>query len=260
MNVLMPHPEWFMPHNLVHLNAVNLLWGKARDTLDQLGHLGKPIRLVGFTSLDRGAEFSHELPSNNLCLHIAGHSHVKGTFALAAVWKRHPEWPTLTIVGDLANGGEECSRIDFSSNNIRHIRNRIQENELTQLRRVHAFHLQPSESEGFGHVVNEASSCGRVLITTDAPPMNELIPPGCGLLVQPLDSSPLNFGRRYQLAPDHLEQTIAKAFALSLEERRALGCRLRAEYLARHKLFMQNLDLALRELFTVASTDGGLRV
>jgi hypothetical protein len=44
-------------------------------------------------------------------------------------------------------------------------------------------HIYPSSIEGYGHCINEARSAGSIVITVDAPPMNELISKDDGILI-----------------------------------------------------------------------------
>lgn len=46
-------------------------------------------------------------------------------------------------------------------------------------------HVCASEREGFGHYINEARAAGAAIISTDHPPMNELVTEAEGLLVVP---------------------------------------------------------------------------
>jgi hypothetical protein len=46
-------------------------------------------------------------------------------------------------------------------------------------------HLCVSEREGFGHYLNEARAAGALVITTDHPPMSELVTRSSGVLVRP---------------------------------------------------------------------------
>lgn len=43
---------------------------------------------------------------------------------------------------------------------------------VTEMQRSRTVHLQPSEYEGFGHVIHEGLSCGAAVVTTDSPPMS----------------------------------------------------------------------------------------
>src|SRR4029077_11604764 len=50
----------------------------------------------------------------------------------------------------------------------------LSDGELQVLQNKCLFHLQPSASEGFGHVLHEALSVNANILTVDAPPMNEI--------------------------------------------------------------------------------------
>lgn len=57
--------------------------------------------------------------------------------------------------------------------------------ELSTLLFSHPIHIMPSEREGFGHTINEGRAAGALLIVPDHPPMNELVLPMSGLLIEP---------------------------------------------------------------------------
>src|SRR5690606_13808773 len=131
--------------------------------------------------------------------HLAGKSPSKGTEALVAMWARHPEWPQLTIV----QHPRRAKPIGVP--NIRHVVRYVESSELTALQNRHGIHLCPSRVEGFGHYINEASGCAAVVLTTDAPPMNELVGEGRGVLVAYEHSKPHLEGTRYYVDPADLE-------------------------------------------------------
>lgn len=49
---------------------------------------------------------------------------------------------------------------------------------VTAVQAEHPIHVCASEREGFGHYINEARAAGALVVSTDHPPMNELITPG----------------------------------------------------------------------------------
>src|SRR5690606_34092893 len=95
-----------------------------------------------------------------------------------------------------------------SAPNIRHLLERVDDATLRTLQNSNAIHLCPSEAEGFGHCIAEAMSCGAVTLTTDAPPMNELITPERGVLVNYNRTTKQRSGANYYVDPVDLERKI----------------------------------------------------
>ena len=137
---------------------------------------GFPTTFISFTSADRydaGCRRNYDA-----FFHLAGSSDQKGTAPLVDLWRAHPEWPTLTIVQHPNN------RLDVQAPNITYISEHIDDEKLRRLRNEMGVHVCPSEAEGFGHSIVEAMSCRALVVTTDAPPMNEIVSADCGVLVE----------------------------------------------------------------------------
>jgi hypothetical protein len=124
---------------------------------------------LGFTSEDR--LLAEDLQALHQVLHDAGASQVKGTKAVIDAWKweyngKRLEIPLIVV----------CSKLWWDPGGVPSVTllSDVGDLQLQTLQNESLFHLQPSETEGFGHVMYEALSCGRYLITTDAPPMNEI--------------------------------------------------------------------------------------
>ena len=125
---------------------------------------------TGFTSLDR---FSSKYTQNyRKFLHVFGQSPHKGTPKIVKIWKKHPEWPELLMIG--SNRWNAIDNIgDYSAKNIKLIKECLSEKELEKTMNTNGIHLCMSEIEGFGHYLNEARSAKAVVVYTDAEPMNE---------------------------------------------------------------------------------------
>lgn len=65
------------------------------------------------------------------------------------------------------------------------IKNNISFNEVVDIKYKYALHLCPSLTEGYGHYINEARITKSLVITSNAPPMNEFIIDGeSGILIK----------------------------------------------------------------------------
>lgn len=176
----------------------------------------------------------------NAFLHVAGSSSFKGTACVLAAWKQHHIPLPLTVV---AWGGEERLVLAAARHHpaIRHV-GRVSDEEIEELRSTHWFSLQPSEAEGWGHVLGESVMAGCLLITTDGAPMNEL--PDGTIRVPAARTSPMRAGLRHVVDPGVLAQAVKSAVDLSIEERHSMVEQSRAAYVRVHR----QAEAALRDL------------
>src|SRR5258708_14428823 len=158
---------------------------KTRPAMSILASEAKAAGFVGFTSPDR--RDSSVSPRWDAALHVCGWNPHKGTDAVVGAWSRHPEWPHLTVVSQLPVSASPSGNVEF-------LTTRIADARLQRLQNECAIHVCPSEVEGFGHTLMEGMSCGAVILTTDAPPMDELVSTDEGFLVPHASTQPMGAG------------------------------------------------------------------
>src|SRR5690554_1089531 len=238
-NLLIPNQEWFKPAQCAYLPWVDLVLCKTREAERAFGALGCTTRFISFTSVD---SFS---PNTNkdYCqvLHFAGNGLTKGTKALLNVWSKHPEWPDLWI----SQRKESNNRV--IANNIHYFDRFMREEELPELQTRCGIYVGPSEAEGFGHALVEAMSAKTIVITTDAPPMNEVVRPERGVLVSYQTCRPRRLGTSYYVDETALEQAILNTLSLSESEKLRMGEVARKWYLENDKFFREAITDTLKE-------------
>lgn len=239
-NALVPNPEWLSSRSQRYLPGFDAVLCKTRHAMELFGDRGCRTLHIGFDSTDclipgarREASF----------LHVAGASPLKGTQRLLDVWRRHPEWPTLVVLQS-----PEAHPQPVLAGNIEHRIEHASMEEVRALQNRHVFHLCLSEAEGWGHYIAEAMSCGAIVVTCDAPPMNELVQGSRGVLVATGEGQPFNMACRHPFDEAALEQAIARVLAMSPSERQMLGEQARAWFEENHRGFSARLDAAVREV------------
>lgn len=166
-------------------------------------HTGK---YIGFTTPPSTAGWA-PAKDPKLVVHLAGTSMFKNTEAVMRAWSlvsSQTSQLTLFITRNERNvklddlkywdslnpeknvsfmGLSRLERVD----NMYLLRGRELPQETLDLFSATAtYHLCPSATEGFGHIINQGRRDAAVVITTDAPPMNELIDAKSGVLVSPI--------------------------------------------------------------------------
>lgn len=231
LNWFVPNPEWYC-HDLNLLESIDLILCRTKETERIFKNLNRDTFFLGFTSKDC---FQSEVKKDfNLFIHLAGGSDQKGTPAILDVWNRNKQYSPLTII-------KRTGLPSSNQANLIMIPYRISQRSLAYLQNRCGIHLCLSETEGFGHYILEAMSAGSVVITTDAPPMNEFISdPRC--LVPYHHSAPQRLSINYYIDSHRLENSINYLTTLPEEELEFIGINNRKLYLQMKQEFFDNLE------------------
>lgn len=244
INVLLVNPDWFKLSDQKYLGLLAALLVKTRHAQTDVAGLNKPIHYIGFTSEDR---MDAGALRHRTFFHLAGHSQIKGTARLLEIWQRRPEWPTLTVVQHLRH-----PRDRVMAPNIIHRTHFLDDAELKRLQNENTFHVCCSETEGFGHYIVEAMSAGAVVLTTDAPPMNELVTSERGVLVASASTGRHRLATSYRFSGNALEIAVERCLAMGDAERVEIGRRARAWFEQNDAGFTGRLRVAIETI--LAST------
>ncbi|MEX0892154.1 MAG: glycosyltransferase [Gemmatimonadota bacterium] len=232
--VLVPNQERYARRLVPLLARMEHILCKSRHAQEIFGALHPSVHYLGFTSVDRALPRAD--PDYGRFFHLAGGSNLKGTAELLDVWRRHPEWPTLTLV----QHGRAAPAEQLPAN-VERVERYLADDELRALQNACGVHLCPSRSEGWGHYIVEAMSCAAVTLTTNAPPMNELVGPEHGVLVPYRHSEPRKLGYNFHVDPEALERAIADLITRPTAEKEALGRAARAWFEANDRAFRERL-------------------
>jgi glycosyltransferase involved in cell wall biosynthesis len=240
VNVAVPNPEWFDSHDRRFVTDIDCVWAKTTYTSDLFRARGCKTTYIGFDSDDR---YEQAVAKQRTYFHLAGKSTMKGTDRLVRLWERHPEWPRLILVQHMAGGAAPPkapnidARVGYFS-----------EEELRRLQNESVFHLCLSLTEGWGHYIAEAMSCGAVTITVDARPMNELVGADRGVLVPYRATGKQHLATTYQFDEGGLEAAIERTIAMSDEECARLGAAARTWFVENKSGFSSRIEAALSAL------------
>lgn len=209
MRWLIPNPEWWEPTDDLSIFARVLC--KTQDAERIFRALApnpwKRVGYLGFTSDWPQHVAQGAVRRDRACLHVAGGSTMKGTQAVLDAWGDDDALPPLTV----------CTSIRESFRWPRNPRvtcaGRVGEGRMSLLQLGHAWHVQPSEYEGFGHVLHEGRACGAVVVTTAAPPMNE--PAGVAPWVRTSTVRPLKSARVWGVTAGAVREAVHRAMDVS---------------------------------------------
>jgi glycosyltransferase involved in cell wall biosynthesis len=247
VNCVIVNPEFFRDELLTHVPRLDFMLVKTPGGVDLCRDLSAPCRNIDFTSPDKRIPgFLRQGPLR--CLHLSGQSAVKGSEAVVEAWSRHPEWPQLTVVRRSKRyGGDDAPPLPPLPN-VRYETDYLTPERLRELQNECEVHVLPSQAEAYGHVIGEAMACGAIVVTTDAPPMNELVRPGRGMLVRVARSEPMSRSAKNFVDVGDLERQLNAVFAMSREARAGMSREARSWFEAQDQRFETSLRALLDEL------------
>lgn len=234
---LIPNQERFPKRHIGRLKKVGTVLAKSRHALDIFQNLGVRAEYLGFTSEDR---LDASVTRNwNGFLHLAGGSTLKGTEDVVSLWKRHPNWPVLTLVQSRPDPKESFPP------NIKVLSGYLDDALLREIQNSNGIHLCPSRSEGWGHHIVEAMSVGALIVTTDAPPMNEHLSSQNAVLVAYGRTEPRRLGANFFVDGAAFEKAVERILAMPDAEKSRLGQAARQAYEEINASFHANLKRLL---------------
>lgn len=246
INILIPNPEWPVKDRVLH--RMDRIFCKTEHAVAVYRARLPEDRVVftGFTAIAAVGDAALAAGGRPGALHVAGTSHLKGTNRLVDVWLLHPEWPTLTLVAQ-RNPSTPREFRPRRADNIRWIADRISDGELAVLRHANPIHILPSEAEGFGHSLAESLACGALVVTTDAPPMNEIVTPDRGLLVREECTTVMGHAACHHVGIEALQRACQHALDMTIPERMRFGSAARDWFVRNGFLFQERMVGALRK-------------
>ncbi|WP_017659132.1 glycosyltransferase [Baaleninema simplex] len=236
-NCLIPNQEWFRQEWKPYLLQFDAILCKTR-LAEMVFSPFAPTEFISFSSFDRRRrEIS---PNYDRCFHLGTTSSRLGTTVLLDLWRSRPDFPKLTLVR------QQPPPSDMRSDNIDYIDRLVSEESLATYQNHHGIHIYPTQMEGFGHRLVEAMSCEGLTVTTDAPPMNEIVTSERGVLVEYATAEPHLWGTKYQVTRSTLERALETVWGYDEAQRREFGKRGRSWYEENDRFFRRRLVEALQ--------------
>ncbi len=229
-NFFIPNPDYCFASDEV-ISKLDLILCRTQETKRIFKPLNPNIFFLGFTSVDKSD--SSIKKNYKKFLHLSTNQQ-KGTNTIFNIWSSRPNHPNLTVVRGFSKDPDpNIPKLSF-------INYYVPEEDMNILQNRCGIHLCPSETEGFGHYIVEAMSTGAVVITTDAPPMNEFInDKRC--LVAYGEIKTQRLATSYCVDPTLLNASIENLLNLSREELEEIGQNNRIEYLKGKRTFQKRL-------------------
>lgn len=170
----MPNPEWVTTDLIPVADRIfQKIFTKTREA-QRLFEPLFPGRVfyTGFLVRD---QYDAMVARQRRFLHIGGNGSLRNTQAVIDAWKwtrdGKPLDAELTVISRIEGLDFRGGPIDAPAINAL---KEVTDAELKFLQNSCLFHLYPSATEGFGHAIREAMMCSNVVLTTDAPPMDEI--------------------------------------------------------------------------------------
>jgi hypothetical protein len=244
--ILIPNPEKTAEHAVASIPGLTEIWHKTHASLTALAARFPNLHhsYIGFTSPD----FFGNGPDFERFVHLSGSSGEKQSEIVLTAWQKHPEWPELSVQSYINHKAflQFPEWLQWRNMRFKYCRVTAEDYRLEATRA--GVHLCPSAVEGFGHYLNEARSMGALIVTTDGPPMNELLDETCAVMVSPVRTEKQNFGVRNIIDVVGFEKAILQVLQLPIERRKSMGAAARRRYVHDRARFESQLVGELRRL------------
>jgi hypothetical protein len=169
-----PNPEWVTTDLIPVADRVfQKIFTKTREAQRMFEPLfpGR-VFYTGFLVRD---PYDATIPRVRSFLHIGGNGSLRNTQAVIDAWKWAKDGKSLDAPLIVVSRIEGLDlRGSINSPGVMVLKQQVTDSELESLQNSCLFHLYPSATEGFGHAIREGMMCSNIVLTTAAPPMDEI--------------------------------------------------------------------------------------
>lgn len=245
INILIPNQEWFYRNWLPYLNKLDYIWCKTKyistifkdyvDKSSKIEHIGWCSRDMYLSNINKNYQYY---------LHLCGKSIYKQSQKIIDIWDEN--MPQLVIIYSPKDVKLTTKKIK----NIKYITERVEDPDLAKLMNYCGVHICCSETEGFGHYIQEAKSCESIVITTDAPPMNTFVSTKFGFLVKTAQEIICDevVSSRFIIEPSSLINTINTIIKTPKKILKNMGKLARESYFKNNKDFKSELNYLTKKM------------
>ena len=165
------NPEWMTPEILKtaqrHMDKVFAKTREGQRILEPL--FPERVFYTGFACRD---QYLPNVQRQPWFLHVGGNSAIRGTREVMDAWRWKKNGERLEAHLIVISSLPDVLPDDELPNVV--VLSKISEEKLRELQNTCLYHIYPSATEGFGHALHESESVGAIILTTNAPPMNEM--------------------------------------------------------------------------------------
>ena len=260
INILIPNQEWYYKTWNPYIKYFDKVLVKSdygetifKQLLQSQNDSPNKVINIGWQSKDK-LESKYKKDFTKY-LHVCGKSKHKQTQLIVDNWL--PEFPELTII----YSPRDVPIDEKEQQNINYIRERVSDEELGRLLNESGIHLCCSDTEGFGHYIQEAKSVKSIVVTLNAPPMNNFVNEKMGYLVKYKNKKPVKqaLGSKFILDDTDFQATIKKIMIQQKEnshQLKEMGEEGRKSYLDTCKKFRDTIKNVFRDIFEEATKIG----
>ncbi len=212
------NPEWILDSDINKIEDYppDYILAKSRDAEQRLQSQFPTCEVIytGFSSLTSASD-NVRLDFSKV-FHARGLSGTKNTSSVLKSYEMYGEkLPYCTVtMRTFDNAVPEFDSMIGS--NCRIIFRDLEQSEMDRLIETHGIHLCPSECEGFGHYIFGPMRLGNIVVTSDCPPMNELVTDTCGFLIRG-NIEDRGLYQKISISPDAIAETLLDIMSKSPE-------------------------------------------
>ena len=249
-NILIPNQEWFYQSWIDYLSNIDLILCKTQYATDIFKRYHKNVIYISWESEDL---YNDKIEKDyNKIIHICGKSTLKQTDRILDLWK--DKYPELLVI-------YKPNKIDYqekykNKTNIRFINKKVDNDEFIKLINKYGIHICCSETEGYGHYIQESKGCKNIVISTNGGSMKELIT-NTNFLVDVSKKEKIKDVLDYKYIIDEKSFDIKLNNILNLSniEKQKIGENNRNDYLISQQNFSDNLKNIMCNIFIKFSND-----